>query len=107
MLRFAARPFFFATVIVFGASGINAATAAPLPTAGWVAGSGVTFGNDTVPLTNPPSGTVSATGTGGSASLQFSATPTPSITATTQGFDAADGSGGFANGVFTYFGRVV
>jgi hypothetical protein len=97
--------------LVLGAMtlGSAVATAAPIPPPmQWTLGgvSSISFGNAGVALTNPPVPLVTIADTGGFASLSFSPTPTPSVTAVATGFDAADNTGAFAQGVFRYFGVI-
>jgi hypothetical protein len=97
------------TVILLGAGASNPAHADVIPLAGWnVTGgvSNVAFGNSFTLATNPPVPAVTISGVGGSASLLFSPTPTPAVTATASGYDAAVDNGAFAQGIFRYFGEV-
>lgn len=113
MLSFQTRCWFFllaaSTAVLLGTSGRNAAHADVIPLAGWnVTGgvSNVAFGNSFTLATNPPVPVVTISGVGGSASLLFSPTPTPAVIATASGYNAADDSGAFAQGIFRYFGEV-
>jgi hypothetical protein len=77
-----------------------------IPDMRWTVGgvSNVAFGNETVSLANPPVPDVSIVRAGGSASLQFSPTPSPAVTAFATGYDLAADLGAFAQGVFQYYG---
>lgn len=111
MRRFLASFFAIAIGAFPGVSGLSAAHADTIPLAGWNVTGGVTniqYGDNVVVLTNPPVPSTQVSGAGGYARLEFSPTPTPSITATAVGYDPAAANGSaFAQGLFRYFGQVI